>query len=207
MDEPGSTNVVVSTSIFNVGQTLVRKVAEWEQAPLRQWQRLGSVHWWWGKGRFWCYAPPKADVRKSPLPNLSVGLQLEVAGQEWEDIPALPGGERERGKPMKLALRVALFPKAAELTEVRMECFEPEGKPFLERIQAELEPIKKRMASQPKGAHGDTLSRVKDARKLIEGGMPKTAACKRAHTDPRTYDRHIADVLDWKDDYLKAELA
>lgn len=61
--------------------------------------------------------------------------------------------------------------------------------------------------SRPKGAHGDTLTRVKDARQLIEQGECKTTACKRAHIDSRTYDRYLGDVLDWTDDYQKVELS
>ncbi len=50
------------------------------------------------------------------------------------------------------------------------------------------------------GTQGGTLERVKEARGLVESGIPKTEACKRAHTDPRTYDRYVAEVMDWSID-------
>ena len=47
------------------------------------------------------------------------------------------------------------------------------------------------------GTQGGTLERVKEARRLItEDGLTKTAACKKAGTDPRTYDRYTVEVMD-----------
>ncbi len=59
----------------------------------------------------------------------------------------------------------------------------------------------------PLGAHGNTLARIKDARKLVEAGVPKTEACRRAGVDTRTYDRYVEEILDWGDEYLKAEIS
>ena len=50
------------------------------------------------------------------------------------------------------------------------------------------------------GAHGSTLDRVKEARGLVEAGMPKTKACKRAKIDTRTYDRYVEEFVNWGDD-------
>jgi len=48
------------------------------------------------------------------------------------------------------------------------------------------------------GPHGDTMGRVRSARELVENEhLTKTEACKRAHTDTRTYDRYVEDVIDW----------
>lgn len=144
MDEPEDSDAstfLVPTSILNLAQTLVRKVAEWEKAPLDQWGRLGSVYWWRGKERSWYYAPPGDDVRERPLPTLSIGLQLKVTGQEWEEIAPFRGEEdapKERGKQSKLALRVALFPRAADLTEVRLQSCNSEGLAYRERFAGEL---------------------------------------------------------------------
>ncbi|MBM3187529.1 MAG: hypothetical protein FJZ90_02280 [Chloroflexi bacterium] len=49
------------------------------------------------------------------------------------------------------------------------------------------------------GTQGGTMDRVKSARDLVEGGTPKTEACKRAHIDPRTYDRYVEQFVDWGD--------
>jgi len=49
------------------------------------------------------------------------------------------------------------------------------------------------------GTQGGTLERVKSARELVEGGTPKTEACRRAHIDPRTYDRYVEEFVDWGD--------
>lgn len=48
------------------------------------------------------------------------------------------------------------------------------------------------------GLHGGTLDRVREAYGLIQGGEPKTRACKRVGIDPRTYDRHVDLVIDWE---------
>ncbi len=56
-------------------------------------------------------------------------------------------------------------------------------------------------ASQKKrdklGTQGGTLDRVREARELVESGVPKTTACKRARIDSRTYDRYVADFINW----------
>jgi hypothetical protein len=54
--------------------------------------------------------------------------------------------------------------------------------------------------AKPHGTQGGTIDRVREARELFEGGMSKTEACKRAHVDTRTYDRHIGYVIDLSQD-------
>lgn len=54
-----------------------------------------------------------------------------------------------------------------------------------------------RTTERPVGPQGGTMERVKEARELVEGGMSKTEACRRARTDTRTYDRYVAELVDW----------
>jgi hypothetical protein len=51
--------------------------------------------------------------------------------------------------------------------------------------------------SNPHGTQGGTLDRAREARELIESGTLKTEACKRAHIDPRTYDRYAENFVNW----------
>jgi len=44
------------------------------------------------------------------------------------------------------------------------------------------------------GRHGGTMSRVEEAWALVQQGVPRTTACKRAGIDPRTYDRYVMDI-------------
>ncbi len=67
-------------------------------------------------------------------------------------------------------------------------------------VESETKPAEKGVGKpKPSGTQGGTLARVKTARGLIEQGEPKTKACKRAHIDPRTYDRYVAEIIDWEE--------
>lgn len=50
-----------------------------------------------------------------------------------------------------------------------------------------------------KGRHGGTMGRVRSAYELVQQGLSKTEACRRARTDTRTYDRYV-DNLVWPDE-------
>jgi hypothetical protein len=66
----------------------------------------------------------------------------------------------------------------------------------IEGLAALLPP--KPMARPKLGLHGGTLDRVREARELVEQGLPKTTACKRVGIDPRTYDRYVDQFVDWE---------
>lgn len=82
----------------------------------------------------------------------------------------------------------------------------PEAKgPILAYFRArgvveEAEATESHKAKRTFGPHGGTLDRVKEARELMEKGIPKTKACKRAGIDPRTYDRYLVYIIDWEEE-------
>ena len=61
------------------------------------------------------------------------------------------------------------------------------------RDESKTEPSAKKGSGKDLGTQGGTLGRVQSAYDLIQSGVPKTRACKRAHIDPRTYDRYIPE--------------
>lgn len=102
-------------------------------------------------------------------------------------------------------------PLAPERCEVTAFCrFRPAEALFDELLQdivarwpEAAPPAAPNAEAKPKrklGPHGGTLDRVREARELWQGGVPKTTACKRAGIDPRTYDRYADDVIDWECD-------
>ena len=82
-----------------------------------------------------------------------------------------------------------------------------EIKQSMEGLQDALAGIARRMMPEPKrksrggGTQGGTLDRAREARELIGSGETKTAACKRAGIDPRTFDRYASEIIDWEQDY------
>jgi hypothetical protein len=152
--------------------------------------------------------PARLDM-EDPSSSAGFGTALRdlrrvvmVADGHWarDDSENVPAQKRsERGTVWEPMVRIILARRDYG-TEVTMELLEESARPWLDVAIAKLEEdAQGAKRKQPRGAHGDTLSRVKEVRDLMEsGGIKKTAACKRVGIDPRTYDKYVWDLVDWK---------
>ncbi len=93
-----------------------------------------------------------------------------------------------------------VYPLTDTQTRLVGYCFDPMWEPFCEAVVSyfdSLFPTKGESRGRAHGVQGSTQERVAEARSLIEAGVPKTKACKRAGTDVRTYARYVEDLVDW----------
>jgi len=100
----------------------------------------------------------------------------------WLEMTALSSGRLEVVLTEELRADVVVWP--------RLEDAIGEWYPMTKRSR--------RASDRPLGTQGGTMERVKTARDLVERGTKKTEACKRAHVDPRTYDRYVESYVDWE---------
>ncbi len=126
-------------------------------------------------------------------PGFCVGkLWLEESPEGWGQ-----GDLRTSILPLSVGQRFVTTLWAEEVARWCAEQTAPEAKAVAEMMQPEGEAEGEGVPKSKQGQQGGTLDRVKEARELFEGGMPKTAACKKAHVDPRTYDRYVDQFVDW----------
>lgn len=121
---------------------------------------------------------------------------------EWAILDPLTQEEkgtihlRQLGEEVRLSI-----PTVRDIVDPLVPMLQSLGVPIRPREQ--LLSLDRRETSARRRAHGvqgSTLDRVAEARSLIEAGVPKTKACKRAGTDVRTYDRYAASFVDWEDE-------
>ena len=126
---------------------------------------------------------------------------------------------REPGSGDYDHIRFLVTPLGRERVEVIAGCIPPELSPYLlalltsiaqrwpetvEQLEAQgiiTEESTDDGDSGKRGTHGGTLARVREAKELVDKGATKTEACSRAHTDPRTYDRYLPQLLDEDGDW------
>lgn len=156
---------------------------------------------------------PRTDVLDANYAVLATVLTDLPPALTEEEIaafldPNLPGPKTVRLPHYVKLFWCSLAPLAADRLAVHIETLIDEAEPYVRAMLAglgftelcpptECEPTQPQTATQPLGTYGGTLERVKDARALYEQGIPKTTACKRAHIDPRTYDRYVEEFIDW----------
>ena len=120
---------------------------------------------------------------------------------EWAVLDPLSQERKGTIRLRKLGDGVRLsVPAVRDIANVLLPMLQSLGIPFRPREQ--LLPLGRHETSTPvprrlHGAQGGTLDRAREARSLIEGGMSKTEACKRARIDVRTYDRYADGFVDW----------
>ena len=130
--------------------------------------------------------------------------ELIPGGCEWCVLDPLTQEEKGTIHLRKLGEGVRLsIPAVRDIANVLVPGLQSLGVPIQPRKQ--LLPLggSQGQASQNTRAHGTqggTLDRAAEARSLIEAGVPKTKACRRAGIDVRTYDRYVDLLVDWGDE-------
>mgnify|MGYP005857041221 CR=1 FL=1 len=123
---------------------------------------------------------------------------------EWDILDPLTQEEKGTIHLRKLGEGVRLsIPAVRDIANILVPMLQSLGIPIRPRKQ--LLPLggSQGQASQntrTHGTQGGTLDRAAEARSLIEAGVPKTKACKRAGIDVRTYDRYADLLVDWRDE-------
>lgn len=150
--------------------------------------------------------PPRPTAQDPPRPGRRV--------IEW---PTYYEGKSEAVWTVPPAIRFEVQELATERVQVVAECTQDVVEPYFAGLlraiaqtwpeatenvnrwlsETGLEPIRGKRAGRTQGLHGGTLARVKEAYDLVQGGEPKTRACRRVGIDPRTYDRYVEEVIDW----------
>lgn len=117
--------------------------------------------------------------------EMGLPTDLEVISELvgiWAERLADPA-VRAEGKPLPPVSEM-LPNELAQALKAKMEEME-------ERADRALNP------KAPHGTQGGTLDRVREAMELIRAGVGRIEACKRAHIDPRTYDRYALYLAAW----------
>jgi len=164
----------------NLGEVKVRKVGDCSELSYEGSQRLPN--------RF--FTQEEMDTLKAARPDLDfIHRCAELSRKKRKEGDELHRRREEHFDKVIQAMFNGLYNDVA--LQGGLQLMGEEG---------QIEPQVGSGTGRQLGRQGGTLERVKTARELFETGVPKTKACKRAHTDPRTYDRYAAEIIDWEDE-------
>ncbi len=189
--------------LTTLGAILRKRIARDEEWSGEEWSSLGALGeglYFWGKSGAWGYEDAYDEEGRREITVSVRSYSKEDAG---EDSTLEDSAPREGVPWAWIRLSSAGGGRYTCIQAAADDCWVK----YIRELVGELADPKaarewaRENSSQAKrdrlGTHGGTMDRVREARELVEQGVPKTAACKRVGIDTRTYDRYVDQIIDW----------